>query len=90
MASIYRIRHCAMQNLDQDSCILVSLSGAPFFLGSQLGRAPDKVLRPPFVVLEYPSTLGYASVNNILQNILARSRCLLFLYVLCRMKRFFI
>lgn len=82
MAPVYHIHQCAMQYLDQDSCIHRALSGMPSFLGSQRGQAPDKAPQPSFVVLEYPSTWGSASVTDIHLNILAHLSCWLFLYVL--------
>ena len=56
MASVCHIHPCAMQNLDQDSCIHDALNGVSSFLGSQRGQAPDKAPQPLLVVLEYPST----------------------------------
>ena len=51
----------------------------PFSLGSQQGLSLDRLAQLLCVVLEYPSFLGHASVNDIHLNIPARSRNYVFL-----------
>ena len=51
----------------------------PFSLGSQQGLSLDRFGQRLCVVVEYPSFLGHASVNDIHLNIPARSRNYVFL-----------